>query len=96
MKLPVKDRDTVPWISPAEIPAVKIMLSAWRKLRKDNGEISFLRKYVGMFDSDLERLIDTQASLVARAMAKITIAEEKVNGSRGKGSKGSKNKTAGK
>lgn len=96
MKLPVKDRDTVPWISPAEIPAVKIMLSAWRKLRKDKCEISYLRQYVGMFDSDLARLIDTQASLVARAMAKITIAEEKVNESHGKGSKCSQNKAAGK
>lgn len=99
MEPPVKDRDTIPWIDPAEIPAVKIMLSAWRKLRKDKGEMSYIRKYVGMFDNDLENLIDTQANLVARAMVKITIAEDKVNESHGKESKGSKrpqNKAAGK
>ncbi len=35
IKLPVKDRDTIPWMSQREIPAIKAILSAWRKLRKD-------------------------------------------------------------
>lgn len=35
MNVPVKDRVTVPWISEREIPAIKLALSAWRKLRKD-------------------------------------------------------------
>ena len=50
MNTPVNDRDTIPWIDRSEIPAVKIMLSAWRKLRKDKGEVSYMREYVGMFD----------------------------------------------
>jgi hypothetical protein len=35
MKLPVKDRTTIPWMTPREIPAIKAVLSAWRKLRRD-------------------------------------------------------------
>ena len=35
MKLPVKDRATIPWMSQREIPAIKAVLSAWRRLRKD-------------------------------------------------------------
>ena len=29
MKLPCKDRDTIPWMSPHEIPAIKLVLSAF-------------------------------------------------------------------
>ena len=36
MKLPVKDRETIPWMSKREIPAIKAALSAWRKMRKDD------------------------------------------------------------
>lgn len=35
IKAPVKDRVTVPWMSAREIPAVKMLLSAWREMRKD-------------------------------------------------------------
>lgn len=35
MRLPVKDPDTVPWMSRREIPAIKAVLSAWRAKRKD-------------------------------------------------------------
>ncbi len=35
---PVKDRRTVPWVSEDEIPAVKLLLRAWRKLRRDAPE----------------------------------------------------------
>ena len=34
MKLPVKDRDTIPWMSKREIPVIKILLSVWRQKRK--------------------------------------------------------------
>ena len=35
IKFPIKDCDTIPWMSKAEIPAIKAALSAWRKMRKD-------------------------------------------------------------
>ena len=35
MQAPVKDRKTVPWMSSTEIPAVKLVLSEWRKMRRD-------------------------------------------------------------
>ncbi len=35
MNLPVKDRATMPRMSRREIPAIKAVLSAWRRLRKD-------------------------------------------------------------
>lgn len=47
MRLPVKDRTTTPWISEREIPAVKIVLSAWRKLRKDEEQMRRLRDSIG-------------------------------------------------
>ena len=37
IKLPVKDRDTIPWMSRREIPAIKAALSAWRQKRKCPG-----------------------------------------------------------
>ena len=47
MRLPVKERKTTPWISEREIPAVKIVLSAWRKLRKDKEQMQRLRDSIG-------------------------------------------------
>ncbi len=43
MKPPVKDRDTIPWMSPREIPAIKAALSAWRKLRKERARCLNIR-----------------------------------------------------
>lgn len=42
IKLPVKDSVTVPWMSQREIPAVKAVLSAWRKLRKDKSMVQYI------------------------------------------------------
>ncbi len=39
IKLPVKDPDTVPWMSRREIPAIKAVLSAWRALRRDKAQM---------------------------------------------------------
>lgn len=44
MKLPVKDRDTIPWMSPREIPAIKAVLSAWRKLRRDESTVQYIHE----------------------------------------------------
>ena len=39
IKFPVKDRDTIPWMTQREIPAIKAALSAWRKLRRDKSTV---------------------------------------------------------
>ena len=36
IKFPIKDCDTIPWMSKAEIPAIKAALSAWRRLRRED------------------------------------------------------------
>ena len=48
IKLPVKDPDTVPWMSRREIPAIKAALSAWRKLRKEKQEVVKVRDCVSL------------------------------------------------
>lgn len=42
IKLPVKDPVTIPWMSEREIPAIKAVLSAWRKLRKDKSTVQLI------------------------------------------------------
>ena len=44
IKLPVKDPNTIPWMTQREIPAIKAALSAWRKLRRDNKELAEANK----------------------------------------------------
>lgn len=39
MKLPVKDRTTIPYMTEREIPAVKAALSAWRELRRNKVDV---------------------------------------------------------
>lgn len=39
MKLPVKDRKTITYMTEREIPAIKAALSAWRKLRRDKVDV---------------------------------------------------------
>lgn len=52
IKLPVKDRTTIPWMSPHEIPAIKLVLSAWRKQRREqpkSGPVRFDADYAEIF-----------------------------------------------
>ena len=35
IKFPIKDCDTIPWMTRREIPVIKAVLSAWRAMRKD-------------------------------------------------------------
>ena len=35
IKFPIKDCDTLPWMSKKEIPVIKAILSAWRERRRD-------------------------------------------------------------
>ncbi len=47
MKVPIKDFETIPWMSKAEIPAMKLALSAWRRLRReDKARIHAIGAYV--------------------------------------------------
>lgn len=46
IKLPVKDPDTVPWMSRREIPVVKAVLSAWRAERKNPEFVKDIREEV--------------------------------------------------
>ncbi len=66
MKLPLKDRDTIPWMSRREIPAIKAVLSAWRKLRRNKVNVEASRFYVRAMP--LEQLSE-HAELNARRIA---------------------------
>lgn len=48
IKLPVKDRTTIPWMTQREIPAIKAVLSAWRKLRRDKAEVQHIHDRADM------------------------------------------------
>lgn len=52
IKFPVKDRTTIPWMSPHEIPAIKAVLSAWRKLRRDNTLVEGAKDIASFGDQD--------------------------------------------
>ena len=55
MKLPVKDRDTIPWMTQREIPAIKAALSAWRAMRRcDKAKCAFIREGVAKLDATEE------------------------------------------
>lgn len=71
MKAPVKDRNTVPWMSSAEIPAVKLVLSEWRKLRRS----VFWRESVPCDPSDIPSYTVDAASL----LQSIFLAERELN-----------------
>lgn len=42
MKLPVKDPTTITWMSRREIPAIKAVLSEWRKPRSDKSTVQYI------------------------------------------------------
>ena len=69
MKLPCKDPVTIPWMSQREIPAIKAVLSAWRKLREDDeGSVEINRRFAASLVSE--------ASAAARAeMTAHTVAD---------------------
>lgn len=55
IKLPVKDRDAIPWMTPREIPAIKAALSAWRTMRRcDKAKCAFIREGVAKLDTPEE------------------------------------------
>ena len=60
IKLPVKDPDTVPWMSKREIPAIKAVLSQWRRMRRDKDFTRAIHDVIPLADS-IDRLADTSA-----------------------------------
>ena len=71
MKASVKDRKTVPWMSSAEIPAVKLVLSEWRKLRRS----VFWRESAPCEPSDIPSYTVDAASL----LQSISLAERELD-----------------
>lgn len=66
IKLPVKDPDTVPWMSKREIPAIKAVLSAWRALRRDNTLVDGAKDIASFGDkNNAERSAERTAESVA-------------------------------
>lgn len=66
---PVKDSVTVPWMTEQEIPAIKLILSRWRKLRKSDGWKSEIAKYEY---ANPEREAEVQSVLAACACEALT------------------------
>ena len=77
MKPPVKDTVTVPWMSQREIPAVKIVLSAWRKLRKDRDQVRHIRDRAAVcFAPDLS--VEERAGEIAWDMEYLAAVEARL------------------
>ena len=66
LKLPVKDRTTIPWMSPHEIPAIKLVLSAWRNQRRDQPKSGPVR-----FDADYAEIFAGEAAIDLELIAAI-------------------------
>ncbi len=77
MNLPVKDRVTVPWISEREIPAIKLALSAWRKLRRDREQRTSLRNLTSLCQ-DLPTHAKSTAESIAWNLEKLAQIEERI------------------
>lgn len=78
IKLPVKDRTTIPWMSPHEIPAIKLVLSAWRKMRRNNpAECDSIRKYIAECSTPWN-VVDIEADHAAYYLEKLTAIDERI------------------
>lgn len=75
MNLPVKDDVTIPWMSPREIPAIKFVLQAWRKARKDSGFRLAVKKNMPAEDALMDTL-SSHADLVSHCLEEVSIANE--------------------
>lgn len=69
IKLPVKDRTTIPWMSPHEIPAIKLVLSAWRQQRRElpkSGPCRFDENYAEIFAGEAATDLELIAAIDKR------------------------------
>lgn len=79
MNLPVKDNRTTPWVSEREIPAVKIVLSAWRKAVKRDGFSSGHKEFVATIPQDvLPVYANVVAKNIAEDMEKLMLIDERL------------------
>lgn len=79
IKLPVKDDTTIPWMSQKEIPAIKAVLSAWRKLRKDNTLVEGAKSIASFGDKNCaERTAERTTESVAWSLECIAAIEERL------------------
>ena len=72
IKIPCKDRDTIPWMSKREIPAIKAVLSAWRAKRKDRSFAQQARDTVALItdcNTHSRSAADTAAWLCEKLVA---------------------------
>ncbi len=76
IKLPVKDPATIPWMTPREIPAIKAVLSAWRKLRRDRAKVAKVKNEV-MQDSAPELSSWVAAEVCALELEKLAAIDER-------------------
>lgn len=78
LKPPVKDKVTIPWMSEREIPAVKLVLSAWRALRRDDkGVVQHTRQRAGACIAP-DLLAAEHAAEVARDLELITALDARL------------------
>ena len=69
MKPPVKDTVTIPWMSKKEIPAIKIVLSAWRKRRRElpkRAPVRYDAEYADIFASEAAEDLELIAAIDER------------------------------
>ena len=79
MKLPAKDRETVPWMSRREIPAIKAVLSAWRKHRRDKVNVEASKFYVcAMPLEQLSEHAELNARRIAGTLEEIAAIDERL------------------
>ncbi len=74
MKPPVKDKVTMPWISDKEIPAIKLILSKWRKLRRSK---AWKEEQKAESGEDADELSETAAKCCERLMRLDEMASQK-------------------
>lgn len=77
IKLPVKDRETIPWMTPREIPAIKAVLSAWRKLRRDRSTVANIRDLVSLYESP-ENYAEIIGETLAWNLEKLAAIDERL------------------
>ena len=83
MKLPVKDRTTIPWMTPREIPAIKAVLSAWRARRKDRDFAQQARDIVALI-ADCNTHSRSAADTAAWLCEKLVALNERLGKEQGK------------
>ena len=77
IKPPVKDPDTVPWMSRREIPAVKAVLSAWRKLRKDKDLVKTIHDLISLCEN-LDAYAKINMEIAAWTLEKLAAIDERL------------------